>query len=45
MLPLLEQLGVDARWNTIKGNPEFFKITKKFIMHFMGVKKIFLKRI
>jgi trehalose synthase len=29
MLPLLEQLGVDARWNTIKGNPEFFKITKK----------------
>jgi len=30
MLPLLEQLGVDARWNTIKGNPEFFQVTKKF---------------
>jgi trehalose synthase len=30
MLPLLEQLGVDARWNTIKGSPEFFKVTKKF---------------
>jgi len=30
MLPLLEQLGVDARWNTIKGSPEFFQVTKKF---------------
>ncbi len=30
MLPLLEQLGVDARWNTIKGNPDFFQVTKKF---------------
>jgi trehalose synthase len=29
MLPLLEQLGVDARWNTIKGNSEFFQVTKK----------------
>jgi trehalose synthase len=30
MLPLLEQLGVDARWNTINGSPEFFQVTKKF---------------
>jgi len=30
MLPLLEQLGVDARWNVIKGSPEFFQVTKKF---------------
>lgn len=30
MLPLLDQLGVDARWNTIKGSPEFFQVTKKF---------------
>ncbi len=29
MLPLLEQLGVDARWNTIKGPTEFFQVTKK----------------
>ncbi len=29
MLPLLEQLGVDARWNIIKGSPEFFRVTKK----------------
>jgi trehalose synthase len=26
----MEQLGVDARWNTIKGSPEFFQVTKKF---------------
>jgi trehalose synthase len=30
MLPLLEQLGVDARWNAIKGSPDFFQVTKKF---------------
>jgi trehalose synthase len=30
MLPLLEQLGVDARWNVIKGNDAFFQVTKKF---------------
>jgi trehalose synthase len=30
MVPLLEQLGVDARWNIIKGNTEFFQVTKKF---------------
>ncbi len=29
MLPLLEQLGVDVRWNVIKGSPEFFRVTKK----------------
>jgi trehalose synthase len=30
LVPFLEQLGVDARWNTIKGSPEFFQVTKKF---------------
>lgn len=30
MVPLLNQLGVDARWTTIKGNEEFFAVTKKF---------------
>lgn len=30
MVPLLGQLGVDARWNVIKGSDEFFKVTKKF---------------
>jgi trehalose synthase len=30
MIPLLGQLGVDARWNIIKGDNDFFKVTKKF---------------
>ena len=30
MVPLLNQLGVDARWTTIGGNEEFFGVTKKF---------------
>jgi len=30
MVPLLNQLGVDIRWNVIKGDTEFFDVTKKF---------------
>jgi trehalose synthase len=30
MVPLLNQLGVDARWDVITGNEEFFEVTKKF---------------
>jgi len=30
MVPLLGELGVDARWNVIKGDEEFFQVTKKF---------------
>jgi trehalose synthase len=30
MVPLLNQLGVDARWDVINGNEEFFDVTKKF---------------
>lgn len=30
MIPLFGQLGVDARWNVIKGSDEFFQVTKKF---------------
>jgi trehalose synthase len=30
MIPLLQQLGVDARWDIIKGNDAFFQVTKKF---------------
>ena len=29
MIPLLKDLGVAARWNVIKGNEAFFRITKK----------------
>ncbi|MCJ7743455.1 MAG: glycosyltransferase, partial [Dehalococcoidales bacterium] len=30
IVPLLGQLGVDARWNVIKGDGAFFQVTKKF---------------
>jgi trehalose synthase len=30
MVPLLSQLGVDARWDIIQGTEEFFEVTKKF---------------
>jgi trehalose synthase len=29
MIPLLKQLGVDTRWDVIRGNEKFFNITKK----------------
>lgn len=30
MMPLFKQLGVDMRWDVIKGDEQFFGITKKF---------------
>jgi len=30
MVPLLNQLGVDAQWTTITGHKDFFDVTKKF---------------
>lgn len=30
MIPLLQELGVNARWDVIKGGEKFFKVTKKF---------------
>jgi trehalose synthase len=30
MVPLLNQLGVDTRWDVINGSEEFFEVTKKF---------------
>jgi trehalose synthase len=37
MIPLVRQLGVDARWDVIKGNEKFFSITKKFHNALHGV--------
>ncbi len=30
MVPLLQELGIDARWDFIKGGENFFNVTKKF---------------
>lgn len=43
MIPLLKQLGVDAKWDVIKGNERFFDITKKFHNALHGVKVDFTK--
>ncbi len=37
MVPLLKQLGVDARWEVIKGNEKFFNITKNIHNALHGV--------
>lgn len=38
MLPLFKQLGVDIRWDVIKGDDRFFGITKKFHNSLQGYK-------
>jgi trehalose synthase len=30
MIPFLQELGIDARWDVIKGGEKFFAVTKKF---------------
>lgn len=37
MIPLLKQLNVDTKWEVIKGNERFFKITKDFHNALHGV--------
>jgi trehalose synthase len=37
IIPLLQQLGVNARWDVIKGNDKFFATTKKFHNGLHGV--------
>lgn len=37
IVPLLKQLGVDARWDVIKGDERFFSVTKKFHNALHGV--------
>jgi len=38
MVPLFRELGIDARWDVIKGGEEFFDITKKFHNALQGEK-------
>ena len=30
MVPLMEELGLNARWEVIEGNPDFYRVTKAF---------------
>ncbi len=38
ILPLMKELGVQARWDVIKGNERFFAVTKKFHNALHGVR-------
>lgn len=40
MIPFLNQLGIDARWEVIKGDNDFFTITKKFHNTLHGKKEV-----
>ncbi len=43
MVPLLKQLGVDASWDVIEGDEEFFNVTKKFHNALHGQEETFTK--
>ena len=43
MVPLLKQLGVNARWDVIKGDEKFFNITKKMHNALHGINTKLIK--
>jgi trehalose synthase len=43
MVPLLQEMGIQASWNVIKGGEKFFHITKKMHNALHGVKVTFTK--
>jgi len=43
IVPLFDQLGVNAKWDVIKGNEQFFNITKRMHNALHGVKEKFKK--
>lgn len=40
MVPLLRELGVDAKWDVIKGGDQFFNVTKKIHNSLHGVNEV-----
>ena len=30
LVPLMQEVGLSARWDVIEGNPDFYEVTKKF---------------
>lgn len=44
IVPLFDQLGVNAKWDVIKGNEQFFNITKRMHNALHGVKEKFKKK-
>ncbi len=44
MIPILKELGIDARWEVIKGDGEFYSITKKIHNALQGNKESFTEQ-
>jgi trehalose synthase len=44
MIPFFKELGIDARWDVIKGDEEFFIVTKKIHNALHGTKSVFTTR-
>jgi trehalose synthase len=44
MIPLMKELGLDARWETIAGPPEFYRVTKAFHNGMQGLPITLKKR-
>jgi len=44
MVPLLRELGVDTKWDVIKGGEQFFEVTKKFHNALHGIAEEINKR-
>jgi trehalose synthase len=40
LIPLLNDLGVQARWEVLEGNPEFFRVTKAFHNALQGEEQV-----
>ena len=42
MVPLMNELGIETQWEVIKGDPEFFRVTKKIhnLLHLPGQERL-----
>jgi trehalose synthase len=44
MIPLMRELGLDARWEVINGTPDFYRVTKAFHNGLQGLPVVLKKR-
>lgn len=44
MIPLMQELGLDARWEVINGTPDFYRVTKAFHNGIQGLPVLLKKR-
>ncbi len=44
MVPLMQELGLDARWEVISGSPDFYRVTKAFHNGLQGLPVVLRER-